>query len=410
MGFQMRNGPQTWPINGHGSIDWMQQCDGEMSPRQYTALIRRASSLHYRPKHFLNHHSGGSDLTDKTSDREIILKTDQTCASIDKGSLLGIRCLERQRSLKDNYSRVLASSVSFMPINIDENFKFPHGRNCRLSQSFRLPNSTALVKQFSSMNINSQNNDHKGDSEPKLFVKLSSSTHLSESNDFQTQESSSPKYSAKDISNKEAKLRKCKAVMNLQLTRETDNFSPEIIATGSVNGPQTMQLDTLHKATSAKTLIPLLSSTSSSVKSRSLSCLPSSPSGVLSSPTIHPSSPTYFTSTHTDVPSPPSPLPSPKANLSPLLSVMSLTHYHPTSSPSVTSSVQPLFLSPSDIKAQPKHLYERPYYDCGYDTDYDSTPPHSSPECDDGKLKAIDSSQVWSRYLAWLHRMTKTQS
>lgn len=406
----MRNGPQTWPINGHGSIDWMQQCDGEMSPRQYTALIRRASSLHYRPKHFLNHHSGGSDLTDKTSDRDIILKTDQTCTSRDKNSVLGIRYLDRQSSFKDNCSRMVASAVSFMPSDVDKHSKFPHGRNCRLSQSFRLPNSTALVKQFSNLNINSQNPHHKGDSEAKLFVKLTSSTHLSESNDFQTQETSNPEYSSKDINNKDTKLRKCKAVMNLQLTREIDNFSPENIATGSVSDPQTMQLDTLHKTTSVKTLIPLLPSTSSSVKSRSLTCLPSSPTGLLSSPTIHPSSPTYFPSEPTDLPSPSSPLPSPKPNVSPMLSVMSLTHYHPTSSPPATSSVQPLFLSPSDIKAQRKNLYERPYYDCGYDTDYDSTPPHSSPECDDGKLKAIDSSQVWSRYLAWLHRMTKTQS
>lgn len=408
MGFQMRNGPQTWPINGHGSIDWMQQCDGEMSPRQYTALIRRASSLHYRPKHFLNHHSGGLDLTDKTGGREIS-KTEHTYAFRDKNSVLGVRNLERS-SFRDNYSRVLNGSVSYLPTHPDRTSKFPHGRNCRLSQSFRLPSSSGLIKQFNNLNLNSPNRHQpKGETEDKPYVKLSSSTHLSESNDFQTQEKPDHKYSSKNILNKEVKLRKCKAVINLQLTRDRDTFSPENLVTASISDPQTTQLDRrIHTKTAHKTLVPLLSSTSSSVISRSLSHLPSSPTGL--SPTLQPSSPTQLNFIPSKLPSPTSSLSSPKPSLSPLLPVMSSTPHLPISSPPIVSSPQPLSLSPSDIKVQPKHVYERPYYDCGYDTDYDSTPPHSSPECDDGKLKAIDSSPVWSRYLAWLHRMTKTQS
>nr|XP_053649636.1 F-actin-monooxygenase MICAL3-like [Cherax quadricarinatus] len=86
-----------------------------------------------------------------------------------------------------------------------------------------------------------------------------------------------------------------------------------------------------------------------------------------------------------------------KSNMSYTLMTPSLL-----SSPSSSSS-------PLDVTTHQKHVYERPYYDCGYDTDSDSTPPHSSPECASAKLKTPSASSVWRRYLMWLQRMTKTQ-
>ncbi|MPC15434.1 hypothetical protein E2C01_008226 [Portunus trituberculatus] len=69
MDFQVRQELRTWPFTDK-YLGWVEEeekeeeeevlsglpCNGELSPRQYTSLIRRASSLHYPPpRHHQNH-------------------------------------------------------------------------------------------------------------------------------------------------------------------------------------------------------------------------------------------------------------------------------------------------------------------------------------------------------------------
>lgn len=339
MGLQMRNGPQTWPLISHGSLGWMQQCDGEISPRYYTALIRRASSLQYRPKHFLSYHSDGFDYTDlniyKRSGDNRLNKRNLTY-------LKGVRlkdesraCIEKQdlHYIVDYNSRTNLRSDSLLHYCSENSADVYSVRNNRLSKSFKSMSNQGLVKDFDLLSIDSNKHHGKCKHKSQLYVKLSSGSHLSESDDFQSCGTlkRNSKYLLKHSNMVNSRVQKKDQPSRHSLKSTTDRhfFSCHSIK----------ELDLTSSETAPLNAVSPLSHKKYALVSHSL----------LSSP------------------------------------------------------------SSSDVSACQKLVCERPYYDCGYETDYESTPPHSSVECADGKLQVADASPVWSRYLSWLQRMTKTQ-
>lgn len=404
MGLQMRNGPQTWPLASH---------DGEISPRQYTALVRRASSLHYRPKHFLSdhnshalnnknhgHHDQSTNVTRENThkNRQGLKKhnTNKLEASTKEESWSEKQALHR-RVNKGTRMALSLDSVHFGGSENPSDVSFV--RNGGVTKSLKSTVSPGYVKQSSKENGRSHYNSD-------FYVRLSNGTHLSESNDF-------------DASRRLVRNYKCALKQNrieTGLGRSNSRFSLK----SSGSGRRYFSFKNLRKSDLSHSKVYLVdkSSPSNSVIGYLV------PLSLVSSSThsqafLFPSSPKYYSaeklsssgSSSTVVPSS---LQSPSSLGSPTSPTSSFSPFYPASSFSPYSSPQFSPSSPSSpsypsVLTQEAPVKERPYYDCGYDTDYDSTPPHSSSECATGKLKSSDSPSVWRRYLSWLHRMVKTQ-
>ena len=312
----MRNGPQTWPLCGHEFLDWLQPSDGEISPRQYTALIRRASSLHYRPELLYpldivnGYHSRHTTCVQKnnTTHKNKIPKH-HSHITAPRNNLIN------KQNTRNNHTKTTTdSAVELLKNNTSELTK-KSALKCKKSAGSLKSKSNNLSNEFNKLKIScGQEKPCTGrQNKQTLHLKLAKGSHMSESSDFCTKEL-------------------IEVVKAKDSRRVTEEEGPR--GRGSTGKLESDLVETAPQAASLN----------------------------------------IDQSVHL-----------PRVNLS------------ETRSPFIAQTEKP-------------HVFERPYYDCGYDTDYDSTPPHSGSECDDGKLKLIlDSSPVWSRYMAWLQRMTKTQ-
>ena len=304
-------------------------CNGELSPRQYTSLIRRASSIHYPPAHHPLH----TNKNNKQKYNTVRLKTR----------------LQKPKSIPFEMTSSCVP-ISPPPPPVPPTPPPP-------PQPSKGPTTSKATPHPRPGKDMAPLKPHNPRERPKhrtqLYVKLSRGSHLSQSDD-----------AAVCVRSKGSRAG-TKTTVSLGRPLPTGATVPSPCPPHSVDGFSLIKVVVNGQSTCDE--------------------VDSKPSYLSSDPVSFPSS-------------------NPMSSLSPL------------------APLQPLTPPPQTPLTAPQLgvIRERPYYDCGYDTDRDSPPPPPHSMLESGERResrcippsyptpSPSPSSVWSRYLSWLHRVTKT--
>lgn len=356
-------------------------CNGELTPNQYTSLIRRASSLHYP--------AGRHPLRDNHR-----ITNNKKCS----------KPIKPKGKPQKPGSFLSETEESWAAVSPHPSPPPPPGSSKGLNTSMATPHPR-LVKNVAP--LKTHNPRERPRHKSQLYVRLFRGSHLSESDDRGVCRVSCITSEGNRVVRQTATSPGCSL---LPVTTNPSPCSPQSVDRFDFNVDLLSGLSTCDQVDFKPSYLSFAAVS-----------LPSSPPV----PSFPP------------VPSPPpvtslQPLPSPLSACDQVdlkLSYSSSASVSLPSSPPVPScppltTLQPLPSPPQAPITAPKLgvIRERPYYDCGYDTDRDSPPPHSALESVERRVSGCtmpsyptssthssSSLSVWSRYLSWLHRVTKTQ-